>query len=244
MLLAGIDIETTGLDINNDRIVEISAVLWDWDKQVPVEIYSSLVYEEDMPNIDTTFEVSHIDKEMLEQYGKSPKIVMEEMCVLLNKGEYIVSHNGIDFDKPVVEQFYIRNGINAVGNPTWIDTMYDIVYPPMCKYRSLMYLSAYYEFINPFPHRALFDVMSMFKVMHKAVGDNIDEVVARAKSPMLTIQAIVSFNDKDLAKAEKFRWEPDKKIWYKRMKEIDIDNEWLDNLPFEIRILEDEMSQV
>src|SRR5208282_4762391 len=61
----------------------------------------------------------------------------------------------------------------------------------------LTYMAADHAFLNPFPHRAMFDVMTMLKIL-----DNYDigKVMELAKSPTVTVKAIVSFDQKDLAR--------------------------------------------
>jgi oligoribonuclease (3'-5' exoribonuclease) len=40
MKLLGIDLETTGLDVTKDRIIEIGMVLWETDTQTPIIVDS------------------------------------------------------------------------------------------------------------------------------------------------------------------------------------------------------------
>ena len=43
MKIAAIDLETTGLDPNTDKVIEVGACLFDWDAQGPLKLYSEFV---------------------------------------------------------------------------------------------------------------------------------------------------------------------------------------------------------
>ena len=59
-------------------------------------------------------------------------------------------------------------------------------------------------------------------------------IADRSKSPTRTIKAIVSFDEKDLAKSAGFFWNPQSKSWLLEIKECDLENSAFD---FQIDIL-------
>jgi len=243
MLVLGIDLETTGVDKIHDRIVEVGAVLWDTDLKVPVEIYSELVKEEDRPVIDSSFDVSHITPEMIDNYGQDPEDIISSIDDMVCKSDYIVAHNGLNFDQEMLQNFYKRYD-HELSNEIWLDTRYHIDYPEMCKSRSLIYLMGYHGFVNPFPHRALFDVMTTLKILSNY---DIHRVIEIAESPTIYLVAIVSFNRKDEAKQAGYMWEPDvrfdfdqkqKGFWIKERKLAMFDESELEE-SFEVRVEEE-----
>ena len=68
---------------------------------------------------------------------------------------------------------------------------------------------------------------------------DIEEVVKRAKSPTLVVQSHQARNANDDAKKFKFRWNPDRKIWWKAIKAIDFEAFQKQALPFDISVRED-----
>jgi DNA polymerase III alpha subunit (gram-positive type) len=236
MIVLGLDLETTELDLEKSKVIEIGLVTYDTETKQPVHVYSEIVKEPDRPNINLENNASGLTDEVIEKWGIDSQHVVNEFKDILFKNDpkYIVAHNGNKFDKLIMTNFLKRHQSNLPGLP-WFDTMTDIAYPKFCTSRNLTYLAAFHGFVNPFPHRALFDVMTMLRVLSNY---NFDDMLKRAESPTITLQAGVNFDTKDSAKAQGFLWEPTKKIWYKEIKECDLTDEWINSLPFSIDVLE------
>lgn len=212
MLIVGIDFETTGLDPENDRIIEIGGVLWDTETNSPIIIQNYLIGISGITE-DTT-SITGITQQHLDSFGYPAKQVLSRMNSLMNMGEYIVAHNGRSFDKKFYEKECERNELVKVDKP-WIDTLEDVVYPSHVQSKKLKYLAADHGFVNPFSHRAVFDVLSMLKILSHY---DIEKVIEYSKMPTIRIVAMVAFEHKDVVKANGFLWEPTKKIWYKDIK--------------------------
>lgn len=221
MRLCGVDFETTGLDVRECRIVEIGAVLWDTDLAQPLKMYSAFVD----PMFDVTPEIvglTGITNEMIQEFAANEIDAMTRLSEIMAEGEYAVAHYAQDFDRPVFAAASCRAlGLEWAGSQ-WIDTSIDIVYPPHIKTRNLKHLAAEHGFLNPFPHRALFDVMTMLTILQQYP---LDAIIARSKEPTVFLQAYVEFKEKDKAKERGFRWAPQSKIWWKSMKASDVNAE-------------------
>ena len=107
----------------------------------------------------------------------------------------------------------------------WIDTRFDIPYPKQMFIRNAEYVEAQHSLVNPFPHRAVFDVMTMLQLLAKY---DIQEVAARSKSPTILVKAQVSKDDREKAKQRGYRWEKETTSWVKHIKEIDLETERAD----------------
>ena len=213
MIVAGIDFETTSVDPKTCFPVEIAVILWDSKNQKVIEASSALI---DVPKdiSITNTEITGIDNMLVALHGLSWEQTQEFIGYRINTADYMMAHN-ISFDRTILER------IIKCDKP-WIDTMTDIPYPEKIKTRSLPYLAAEHGFLNPFPHRALFDVMTMIQI---ASMYDFDEILKYANSPNIWIRATVSFDDKQLAKDRYFKWDPTNKFWVKKVKEINIDYE-------------------
>lgn len=215
-ILAGIDFETTGLDPKTDRIIEIGAVLYEWETSLPVQFYSTLV-RPDRPIPEEITRITGITDEQVDCYGRSERAALQELENFLVFADYAMAFNGTNFDKLFYIEVCKRNGWEP--SPTfWLDASLDVKWPENIKTRNLQHLAAEYLFLNPFRHRAVFDVLTMFKVVQNF---NLDEIIARAKEPTLYVQIFSDYNDKEKVKALGYRWFAPKKMWWKTLKRSD-----------------------
>jgi DNA polymerase-3 subunit epsilon len=223
MLVVGFDVETTGLDVTKEHITQVGAVLWDTAAgpgrkrakiKIDVSVNNPLIVELD-PKIT---ELTGIVKDDLTTFGQEPKAVFETVNRIMAQAEAIVAHNGNLFDKPMWEHNARRFGVEPVQR-LWIDTTCDIDYPPEIQTRKLVHLAAEHSFLNPFPHDAMSDVMTMLKI-----ADRYDwkKIVEWAKSPTLVIRADSTFQQKELVKKQNYRWNNEQKIWTKSIKEFQL----------------------
>ena len=242
-LILGIDLEGVnanlvdrGLCLETDRVIEIGAVLWDVDRKGPVQLYSHLIDEKDRSVIDDDLrELTGIDDTMLADWGLKGSGIGEklrELAALMEKANYLMAHNAHGYDLPMLKALYERHSLE-MPSKIWIDSSQDIEFPRSIKHKSLSHLEYAHGFINPFPHRALTDVLSMLKI---ASQYPLDRMVELAKSPRVTIIAkfrppnwqdreeVQRFNViKNKVSRAKFRWNPEKRVWSKDIHKLMID---------------------
>jgi DNA polymerase-3 subunit epsilon len=142
-----------------------------------------------------------------------------------------VAHNA-PFDRGFLLAELDRHQIAAPvlrGLP-WIDTLHDIPFATQPDSKKLKYLASDHGFINPFAHRAVFDVLTMLRVLSEY---DLSTVVGRAQTPDIIIRAVVPHPKrdgglgKDKAKLAGFRWQDvDGKqyplMWVKKIKESEL----------------------
>jgi DNA polymerase III alpha subunit (gram-positive type) len=230
MRLLGLDFETTGLDTAQDRVTEIGLCLWDAPKKRPITTYSIFLHDKQMEErftpetVDMMERLCGITPELLREFGQDPAknfAWMADYC--RNHGvDYIVAHNGENFDKPFLEKELTRHSVigSHLRETPWLDTKQDIPHPTPPDSNKLKHLALDAGFINPFAHRAVFDVLTMMRVLSNYP---LDEVIAYSKVPFVTVRAVVSYDDRELAKKERYSWEKigEKtypKCWVKRIK--------------------------
>lgn len=221
MLLCGVDFETNGLDLSNSLITEVGAVIWDTEHSAPVAILNKLVRHAEFVLPPEIIKLTGITYELIQDYGEPPEKVFEELHSFIKSCNYVVAHNGALFDKPMLEAEMKRQGKELVKKP-WIDTTTDVPFPEEMQTRKLVYLAAEHGFVNPFAHRALFDVLTMLKVLEKY---KLADVCRLASEPTITIKAVVSYEDRDKAKARGFRWDGQNKQWIKSLKQSQLEKE-------------------
>tara|TARA_R110000868_G_scaffold334233_4_gene594943 strand:- start:4341 stop:5174 length:834 start_codon:yes stop_codon:yes gene_type:complete len=247
-LVLGLDLEginenliENGVNLTLDRVTEIGAVLWDVNRSQPVKILSELIDEPDhLPLDEDTAELTGIDDDMLEQWGAKDKEIvriLETLVSMIEKADAVVAHNGGNYDRPMIEAMAQRFGVKF-PDAIWIDSGRDIEFPKKMHMRSMAALEHAHGFVNPFPHRAVTDVLSMLKIFS---AYNYERIYALATSPIVRVvadlkapnwkdqNAVDEFNrvKNKVAKA-RFRWNPSDKTWSKEIHQILLDEGKID----------------
>ena len=216
MLVLGIDVDTTGLNPAQDEIIELGAVVWDVEQKKPMQLLSDLILIHGSVSPEIT-EITGISNADLKASGLAPEDSYKKLLAMSSQCDYVVAHNGRDFDKPFVDRA-LKEFELSLDLP-WLDTLYDVPYAVKISSRKLVHLCAEHGFLNPFSHRAVFDVLSMMTVFSQYDFAEIEEMY---KSPQRKLIAKVSFEEKDKAKRAGFRWDPSERVWYKNLKECQL----------------------
>jgi len=210
MLILGLDLETSGLDRKECDILEFGAVLWHVEDKRPVHLFS--LFNKDFqsevpPEIEKLIGLNAAE---VKRFGKPLRECLTELNTLFEAVDYVVAHNGGNFDKPFLEETYKSIGM-TMPEKVWIDTMIDLPYPDGMGTRKLTYLACEHGFVNPFPHRALTDVLTTLKIM---AAYDFEVVRAVAESPLVQVIAQVSYDERHKPRQAGFRWDPERKYWY------------------------------
>jgi hypothetical protein len=232
MIWLSFDVETTGLDVNNDRVIEVGVILYSTGQHRILESAGFLV-KTDVPIAKEITDLTHIHPAALDRFGYESCAALDNVLVMADLADAVIGHNILRFDKRVVEAWCMREK-KTVSEKLHIDTMIDL--PQEGKKLSYMALEAPRPFINPFPHAAITDALT---VICLADQYDTDVIVKRAKSPTLVIQSHQARNANDDAKKFKFRWNPDRKIWWKSVKSLDFSEFQKQNFGFDISVRED-----
>ncbi len=220
MEILGLDFETTGTDLSRDRIIEIGYILWNVERKAPVCLGNIFVRHEPADGVSVSEFIqglTGIFPDDLEKHGVAPSHAMETLSELMGRSSHVIAHNGNFFDKPIYEAEVGRlkweERAKGWARP-WVDTCTDVPYPDGIRTRKLAYLAAEHRIMNPFPHRAVFDVLIMMQILSMY---DFSEVAALAASPAVRVRAMVSYDDREKAKVRGYRWES--QMWIKDIKE-------------------------
>jgi DNA polymerase III subunit epsilon len=216
MRILGIDFETTGLSPTEDRITEVGAVLYDWETHTPLQMLSRMVNPE-RPIPEEITKLTGINDAMVAEFGMDERSALLDIQSLAESADYVMAHNGTTFDKLFFDAMAARQRL-VITKKTWLDTKTDIRYPDHISTRVLKHLACEHGILNPFSHRAVFDVLTM---LHVASRYPVESIISRAAEPTLFVQALVSFEEKDKAKTRGYLWSAPRKIWWRSFKESD-----------------------
>lgn len=242
MRVLGIDFETTGLDPKKDYILEVGGALFDCAEKKPLYTLQYYLHHENYPTItEEITKLTGITDSLCKEFKTDPFEffqALEAFCIKHNV-DFLCAHNARDFDKPFMLMHLQRMKIEApkLKSLEWIDTRYDL--PVEFESRKLKYLAADHGFISPFQHRAVFDTLTMMRILSEY---DISEVVRLSREPWCTVKALVGYEDKEKAKEKKYLWEKCgtrtyPKAWVKRLRQCDLEAERT-NCPFEVVVLD------
>lgn len=224
MIFLGLDFETTGLDLELDCVIEVGLVLWDSQSSCALALDSFLI----QPGINISpkkwldiYNLTKIEERHINEFGMSPNEAIIKMHHLMKQVDAVVAFNGNKFDKLMYYNWAQRNNMIPYDN-IWIDPRVDGNKPIN---ESQILHSANNGFVNPFPHRAVTDVLSMFKNIILD-GENLEDMLLRAKIPSITVYAGgLPYNRKDEAKERGYFWDGLAKCWKKEIKICDFESE-------------------
>jgi len=238
MILCGIDLETTGVEPEKSEITEIGWAIFDtndWTK--PLAMESKLCKIEGSVPAEIV-ELTGITDAILARSGSPIEYVIGHLHGHLDHFgvEYMVAHNGT-FDKDFLAHHSKVRGLPVIGRE-FIDSKNDIPFPKRIRNTNLVALAAEHGFLNPFPHAALFDVFTMMKVLSNY---DINEVLAYRAEPKIFLQALVDYNNRQLASKRGYKWQECEgktfdKSWVKAVKKRFVEQE-LKEAPFTIKNL-------
>jgi DNA polymerase III alpha subunit (gram-positive type) len=229
MIVLAYDLESTGLDKQNDRMIEVGLVLFSTGQNKILESAGFLVKSDGVPIRPEITELTHITPEALDRFGYEPRTAMETIQDFAAEADAILGHNINRFDMPVTNNTTKRLAFPAI-NKLQIDTMVDLPYG--VKGEQLITLCAKKGFVNPHQHSAEDDAKATLKLVCEW---GIDAAIERARVPLVLIRSHQARDDDSNKQARKagFVWNNPHKIWWKVVKVTDVDKIRA-SVPFEV----------
>jgi DNA polymerase-3 subunit epsilon len=232
-----IDVETTGLNRKEDKIIEIGLRQFKFNRLSGEilsvgEFYSSF----QDPNVPLTEEIKKltgIDDEMV----KGQSIDWLRVEKMLSESDIIVAHNA-GFDRPFIDRH-----VPISQGKIWSCSLKQIDWAQKgFSTHKLEILSIYHGFFTD-SHRALNDVDALLYLLNfrdEQGSPYFQELIKNARrSPIRLTASKAPFDSKDTLKKHGYQWENENRCWYKMTYKEEIDSEisWLEEAVYEGQFL-------
>ena len=205
-----VDLETTGVDAKNNEIIEVGLLEFcheNFENPSITRVYAGLS-EPQKPLEEIIKKVTGLSDEVLRGQSIDWSIVHDMMA----RAQVIIAHNAA-FDRGFLENEPRYMAQKPQGR--WACSQSHIDWKKLgFKSRALNYLACDHGFVNPFAHRALFDCATTFRV----IGPHLKELYETSLLKEFEVAAVgAPFAVKDTLKSHGYRWDPERRVWAKRL---------------------------
>lgn len=222
-----LDSETTGTDVHQDQVIELSMVAFDYDAEsgVITAVHEAGAFEglrdPGRPIPPEASRVNNITDEMVA--GKS--IGNEEVETFLDTANLVIAHSA-SFDRPMVEKtwpvFRSLHWACSIEDMDWKNRGFGS--------NSLEYLLMKQGFFFD-GHRAKIDCLAGIALLAAPLpsGEPALRILLKsARKPRTMVRAVNSpFETKDVLKARGYRWDNAGRAWWTVTEDIDAEKDWL-----------------
>jgi DNA polymerase-3 subunit epsilon len=223
-----IDTETTGLDLGEDKIIEIGMVAFQFDRETGevfkiLDAYNGLE-DPKMPIPADSYAVHGISDAMV----AGQRIDESRVAALVQDAEVIIAHNS-GFDRPFLEARFPLFAKLAWGcslaQINWKELGLGSLKLDYIAYRCGFFFEA---------HRAEADCRALLEILQFTLPDSgirpLKLLIDRYSLKNYKVWANGSrFETKDVLKARAYRWDGDEKCWHTTVDEsaLDAELDWL-----------------
>jgi len=228
MITCIVDVETTGFDPKADRVVEVAAVRFHVEHGAVIETFSSLIEGTE----NEAEHINHIPPALL-KHGCLEEQVWSSLTGMIATSDCVLAHNA-QFDKSFISP-RLAFGENEKSRPPWLCSIRDFEWPTKSDSKKLTELALAHGVPVLSAHRALTDVDILVRLLQrvKERGHDLAAMFNSAMTPKPLLAALVSYDDREKAKAAKFSWNAVAKRWERRMPLAEAKK-----LPFRTKVLE------
>lgn len=221
-----IDVETTGLDRETDRIIELAIQRFRFDEAGRIiQVGVPRVWRED-PGIPIDPKITRLTG--LSAGDVTGQAIDDAVAVdILSSADIIIAHNAA-FDRPFVDR-----RLSAIAGKPWACSMAELDWLELgFEGRALAHLVSqcgwFYE-----GHRAENDILALLYLLSHGLPDGetiLAKLIACSEQPTYRVNAIdAPFDAKDRLKSRGYRWDAVFRFWWRSIGEGESDAEraWL-----------------
>jgi DNA polymerase III subunit epsilon len=224
-----VDLETTGLNFEVDKIIEIGIRQFDYNiesGEILTLKNSYAAFQDPQQNLsDEIKRITGITDDQL----KDQQIDWRKVDDIFSTSHIIIAHNAA-FDRPFVDQYS-----SVSQKALWGCSVKQIDWSAKGFTSSkLELLNVYHGFFTD-SHRALNDVDAVLTLLNFKDGTNDNtrllELLHGSSEPTIKVEARrTAFETKDKLKSKNYRWDVPGKYWYKNIlkSQLSSEIEWLE----------------
>jgi DNA polymerase-3 subunit epsilon len=209
-----LDTETTGLDPASDKIIELALVKFEYSRTTGevgrvLEVYGGLE-DPGMPIPPESTALHGITDEMV----RGQRLDEAAIERLLDGVGLVIAHNA-GFDRPFMER-----RLPGFAGLAWGCSLREVPWEEVgIGSAKLEYLAYRHGFFFD-AHRAEIDCRALLEVLRRPFGETgtsaLKVLLDSAREPSLRVWATGSpYETKDVLKARGYRWEGERKVWYR-----------------------------
>ncbi|MDR3559571.1 MAG: 3'-5' exonuclease [Candidatus Pacebacteria bacterium] len=228
-----IDVETTGLDKNRDKVIEIGLRRFSFNRSTGEILEAdgtfSALQDPGEPLSSEIKMLTGLDDATL----SGTAIDWNAVEAFIADAHVLIAHNA-SFDRPFIDKHSKASNSKIWGcslrHIDWASKGYPI--------QKLEVLGYYHGFFSE-SHRALNDVTALVWLIGKtdeiSGATYLRELLSNAKRPVARVIANRSpFESKDLLKARKYNWDNQNRVWHKTIYKDELDQEvkWLESFVY------------
>ena len=211
-----VDVETTGLSYDNDKIIQLAVrpVMFDSETGCLTRVLNSRVFYND-PGFDIPEEITALTG-VTNADVKGNSIDWAWVARIMKKVDFVIAHN-VGFDRHFIKKHLIENDI-PMPETIWACSMTQIDWRGLgCTAgRSLETLSAWHGFYYD-AHDANADVNALINLLSVSNGVNntVTQLFETAEKSQWRVFAVNFPRGKNSElKSRKYRWDPDISMWW------------------------------
>ena len=210
--VAVVDIESTGLDVNQDEVIEFGCVTATINLKhglvCTVEHMVSLFNEPKEPISALITDITGITDDDV----KGHKLTIEQIYTAFDGVELVIAHNA-GFDRPMLDAHVARLGYPALSLP-WACSINDIPWRDLGREsKALSYLLNQQGYFFD-GHRAGEDALATINLL-ALEPRALSHLITAYKTPSYDLRVTSRFEAKDQLKSMRCQWDPENTQWHK-----------------------------